>query len=92
MLFYLDKTNEWLEDNYVEDDRTAFMCCFLTCIWVSHMRDEPITYIELMELLGVDYAEDPEEKVYELDKQYADLEHEELLKRAVGKLGDSWDD
>jgi hypothetical protein len=90
--YYLDRTTQWCDDNYVYDERTVFMCCFLTCIWVSQLRGEDITYIELMELLGVEQAQDLEEKIFELDEEYLDLEHDQLLKAAVAKLEkDDWD-
>jgi hypothetical protein len=89
---YLDRTTQWCEDNYVGDERTIFMCCFLTCIWVSQLRGEDISYIELMELLGVGSLASQEEKIFELDIEYLGLTHEELLKTAVAKLEkDSWD-
>ena len=92
--FYLDRTTKWCDDNYIENERTIFMCCFLTCIWVSQMREEDITFVELMEILGVDHATDGdfEEKFYELDPEYLELDHEELLEKAVEKLGNDWDD
>ena len=90
--FYLDRTTQWCEDNYIYDERTVFMCCFLTCIWVSQLRGEDITYIELMELLGVEQAQDLEEKIFELDDEYLGLEHDQLLIAAVAKLEkDDWD-
>ena len=89
---YLDRTTQWCEDNYVYDERTVFMCCFLTCIWVSQLRGEDISYIELMELLGIDAAQDLEEKIFELGAEYLGLRHDELLKTAVAKIEkDSWD-
>lgn len=90
--YYLDRTLEWCDENDIEDERTIFMCCFLTCIWVSQLRGEPITYVELMEMLGVEEFESPEEKFYELDSEYVDLEHEELLTKAVEKLDGTWND
>jgi hypothetical protein len=90
--FYLDRTTQWCEDNYVEDERTIFMCCFLTCVWVSQLRGEDISYIELMELLGVASLASQEEKIFELDDEYLGLEHDQLLRAAVAKLEkDSWD-
>ena len=80
---YLEKTTQWCDENGVEDERIVCMCCFLTCIWVSQLRCEEITYIELMEILGVAQLEGGEEKCYELDDRYADLTHKELLAKAV---------
>ena len=84
--FYLDKTLEWCEEYGIEDDRVVFLCSFLTCIWVSHMRDESITFVELMEMLGVENWEADEEKVYDLDDKWADMDHYELLEKAVASF------
>ena len=86
---YLNKTLEWCEEYGIENQRVIFMCSFLTCIWVSQVRGEQITFTELMEMLGVAEWEtnvDNEEKIYELDECYAELDHHELLERAVIKL------
>jgi len=80
---YLQKTEEWCDAYGVEDDRVAFMCMFLTCIWVSQLRDEDITYIELMEMLGIEDSESGAEKFYELEDRYLNLTHTELLLEAV---------
>jgi hypothetical protein len=85
---YVDKTSEWCEDNYIDNDRIIFMCMFLTAIWVSQLRCEPISYMELMEMLGVKDIPEDEEKFYELDDTYADLTHKELLIRAVRTFED----
>lgn len=89
---YLDLTTEWCDENFIDDERTVFMCCFLTCIWVSNLRGESISYIELMEMLGIEEAEDLDEKIYELDPEYLDLTHNELLRKAVKVLGNGWED
>lgn len=83
---YLEKTEEWCFENGIDDERVIFMCMFLTCIWVSQLRDEEITYVELMEMLGIDNIEVDEEKFYELDDQYAGLTHRELLIEAVSNF------
>jgi hypothetical protein len=80
---YIDKTTVWCEEQYIDDDRVIFMCCFLTAIWVSQLRCEPITYIELMEMLGIKDIPNGEEKYYELDERYENLTHKELLTAAV---------
>ena len=81
--YYLNRTVDWCEEYGVENDRVIFMCSFLTCIWVSQMRGEPISFTELMEMLGVEEWECAEEKIYELDDRFADLDHYELLEKAV---------
>jgi hypothetical protein len=80
---YIDKTLSWCEERYIDNDQIIFMCCFLTAIWVSQLRDEPITYVELMEMLGIKDVPEREEKFYELDDKYIDLTHIELLEAAV---------
>ena len=86
---YVEKTMEWCEEYYIEDSKTIFMCCFLTAIWVSQLRDEPITYLELMEMLGIKDYSDTEEKYYELDNRYVGLTHRELLEEAVRTMNNS---
>ena len=85
---YIDLTLDWCEEQYVDDDKVIFMCCFLTAIWVSQLRGEPISYIELMEMLGIKDIPDSEDKIYELDSQFEDLTHKELLKMAVKHFED----
>jgi hypothetical protein len=80
---YIDLTLDWCEERYIDDDKVIFMCCFLTAIWVSQLRGEPITYLELMEMLGIKDIPESEDKFYELDSQFEDLTHKELLAEAV---------
>lgn len=82
--YYLQRTTEWCDEYGIDDDRLVFLCSFLTCIWVSHMRGEFITQTELMELLGVQLqSESLDDKIYELDDKWGSMDHEELLERAV---------
>jgi hypothetical protein len=90
--YFLNRTSQWLDDNDIEDPHIAFMCSFLTCIWVSHMRGEPISFTELMELLEVDEWECDEDKVYEMDEKWANLDHDVLLERVVEQLLDDEDE
>lgn len=85
---YIDQTLDWCEDYYIDDDKVIFMCCFLTAIWVSQLRGEPITYLELMEMLGIKDIPDSEDKFYELDSRFEDLTHRELLEEAVKHFDD----
>lgn len=80
---YLDKTMEWCDDQEIDNEKVVFMCSFLTCIWVSQLRGELITFTELMEMMGIEVVELEEEKFYELDAEYVNLTHKELLERAV---------
>lgn len=77
--YYLKRTLEWCERNGIYDERQIFICNFLTCIWVSHMRNEQISYKELMELLGLEDLETGEDKIYDLGPKFKDLDHEEML-------------
>lgn len=77
--YYLKKTVEWCEDNYVYDDRKVFMLSFLTIIWVSHMREEPISYVELLEILGMPEMIVGDDKIYDLGPELSNVEHEQLL-------------
>lgn len=90
---YLQSALEWCDHKEIDDERIVFMCCFLTCIWVSQCRGEDITYTELMEIMGVEIEEFTEEKFYELDAKYADMTHRELLENALIIFNDSgtWD-
>ena len=83
---YLEKTEDWCSEYGVEDERVIFMCMFLTCIWVSQLRDEDITYVELMEMLGIEDSKYGTEKFYELDDKYLNLTHIELLEEAVASF------
>jgi hypothetical protein len=80
---YLEKTMEWCDDLEIDNEKVVFMCNFLTCIWVSQLRGEQITFTELMEMMGIEVVELQEEKFYELDAEYVNLTHKELLERAV---------
>lgn len=87
--YYLSKTAKWCEDYGIDNNQVLFMCSFLTCIWVSQLRNEPITFGELMEMLGIEEWETDssnEEKLYELDDQFCNLDHFELLEQAVKKF------
>lgn len=81
--YYLKRTSDWCDEYGIDDDRLVFLCSFLTCVWVSAMREEPITYTELMEMLGVDEYEVEEDKIYELGEKFLELDHDELLEKAV---------
>ena len=87
--YYLGRTLNWCDEYGIDNERIVFMCSFLTCIWVSQVRGETISFTELMEMLGIaewETTNGTEEKIYELDECYADLDHDELLEMAVLKL------
>jgi len=55
----------------------------MTAVWVSHMRNEPISKHELFEILGVKDWDKVEDAVYEFNSEFEALEHEELLEMVV---------
>lgn len=81
--YYLERTTQWCDEYGIDDPKVLFMCRFITCVWVSYMRSEPITFVELMELMGVQEWEADEEKIYELDDCWGELDHYELLEKIV---------
>lgn len=86
--YYLNKTLEWCEENYIYDDRKVFMCSFLTCVWVCHMRGESISYRELLEILGLENMDIGEDSVYDLGPKLKNVEHQELLDLIIRRLDD----
>lgn len=84
--YYLKETETWCENYGIDNDHTIFMCGFLTCIWVSTLREEPITTVELKEILGVEDWIIEDDKVYELDEKWLNLEHDEFLEKIVESL------
>ena len=83
MDYYLDKASDWCDEYGIDNNNLIFMCSFLTCVWVSNMRGEHITFNELMEILGVEEWNDDEEKYYELDECWGQLDFHEFLEKVV---------
>jgi hypothetical protein len=82
--YYLKRTLEWCEINDVYRDEQVFMCSFLTCIWVCRMRNEQVSYNELLEILGLESHTVPDtDKLYDLGPMLENLDHEEILNLAV---------
>lgn len=86
--YYLKQTIAWCEANYIYDDRKVFMCSFLTCVWVCHMRRELISYKELLEILGLENIYAGDDSTYDLGPALEDIDHEELLNLVIRKLID----
>ena len=81
--YHLMETIRWCEDNEIYDDQLVFACALMTVIWVSHMRNEPISKREAMEILGVlDWERAPDEE-FLLGQRYQDLDLFELLARVA---------
>lgn len=77
--YYLRQTISWCEQNEVYDDRTVFACTVMTAVWVSHLRNEPISKRELFEILGIEGWDQIDDAIYEFNDAYSYYEHEELL-------------
>ena len=77
--YYMERTVQWCEANEVYSDRTVFACVVMTAVWVSHMRNEPISKHELFEMLGVEGWDQVDDAIYEFNSDYEAFDHEELL-------------
>ena len=86
--YYLNLTVAWCEERNITDDRTLMSCAFITCIWVSHMREEPISYKELLEFVGLSHLDDGYDKIYGLGSILSQLDHEEVLQLIAGRIED----
>jgi len=91
MDYYLVKADEWCDEYGIDNNKLIFMCSFLTCVWVSNMRGEHITFNELMEILGVEEWNDDEEKYYELDECWGNLDFHEFLEKVVATYSEDDD-
>ena len=91
MDYYLDKASDWCDEYGIDNNNLIFMCSFLTCVWVSNMRGEHITFNELMEILGVDEWDDDEEKYYELDECWGNLDFHEFLEKVVETYDENYE-
>lgn len=77
--YYLHRTVDWCEDHGVYNDQAVFACAVMTVIWVSHMRQEPLSKREVLEMVGVIDFYNAEDQEYNLSPQYQNYELEELL-------------
>lgn len=84
--FYLKRTIEWCEENEIYDDEVVFALASLAVIWVSHMRGEPISRRELLELLAVEHWEEVDDAEYTMNPKYLQMNLEEMLEEAFWKF------
>jgi hypothetical protein len=77
--YYLQRTSEWCEDHGVYNDQAVFACAVMTVIWVSHMRQEPLSKREVLELVGVLDYYNAEDRAYLLGPEFHHYDLEELL-------------
>jgi uncharacterized protein (UPF0305 family) len=84
--YYLNQTVEWCETNDVYDDQIVFACAVMTVVWVSHMRGEPLSKREALEIVGISDADSVEDQEYCLSDSFQDYDHEELLEAVVSRF------
>jgi len=84
--YYLMRTIEWCEDHGIWEDEKVFICAVMTVVWVSHMRGEPVTRREILELLAIEDWDKIDDAEYELNPQYLNYELEELLENISSKF------
>lgn len=84
--YYLRRTVEWCENNGVWSDDRVFLLSFMTAIWVSHMRQEPISKKEILELLGIPHWENVDDFEYTLSPEVQQMEFEEMLNHLASKF------
>ena len=90
MDYYLKRTVEWCENNGVFENKRVLMCCLISCIWVSSMREELISFQEIVEIVGLEELEDSSlDKIYNVCQEFRNLEHEEILEMLINKTS-SW--
>ncbi len=77
--YYLKQTVEWCELHGIYEDKRVFVCAMMTVVWVSHMRDEPISRREAFEILGIDDWHLIPDEEFELGPKYKDYDLEDLL-------------
>lgn len=81
--FYLKRALEWCNENEVYSDRIVFVCSIMTIVWVCHLRNEPVSKLELFEILGVKNWHDAKDEILGFNPAYEDMELEELLEHVV---------
>lgn len=89
--YYLTRTVDWCEQNGIWRDDKVFALCAMTVIWVSHMRNEPISRRELFELLAVKEADVIPDVEYTIDPKMLDKEIEEILDMVLQTFDDNED-
>lgn len=84
--YYLLRTIDWCERYGIWEDETVFALASLAVIWVSHMRLEPISRRELLEILAVEHWDQVADAEYTLSPEYLKMDLEEILEQAVQKF------
>lgn len=76
---YLNHTVKYCEDNDIINNETVFTLCFLTVLWVSYMREEPISRREIFEILSIKDWEDLPDSPVELGAKLGDFDLQDIL-------------
>lgn len=76
---FLEQTLSWCEQHDIIDSRRVAACCIFTCIWVSAMRGETITYTELMEILDLNVVGEFDDKIYNFGDDFKGVDLETML-------------
>jgi hypothetical protein len=84
--YYLNQAIAWCEERGIYDDQIVFACASMTVIWVSHMRNEPISKREMYELIGIKDWYKVEDLEYSLGPQWDGYDLEALLEEVVNKF------
>jgi hypothetical protein len=77
--YYLHQTVEWCEERGVYNEQAVFACAVMTVIWVSHMRNEPLSKREVLEIVGVVDFYNADDEEYTLSERFHGMDLEELL-------------
>jgi hypothetical protein len=77
--YYLNQTVKYCEDNNIINNETVFTLSFLTVLWVSYMREEPISRREIFEILCIKDWENLPDSPVELGAKLADFDLQDLL-------------
>ncbi len=88
--YYLKRTLEWCEEREIYDERSVLLLNFITIIWVCWMRGEPISYVELMDIMGLPNMVIEDDKLYSLGDKFSDLDHEEMLTIVLRDIDDGY--
>lgn len=81
--YYLKQTVSWCEDREIYNDQAVFSCAVMTVVWVSHMRNEPLSKREVFEIIGIADYHTAEDAEYGLNERFHGMELEELLEMVV---------
>lgn len=88
--YYLGRTVDFCEQQGIWENQKVVMCCLITCIWVSSMREENISFQEIIEIMGIEneYDEEVEDRIYSVCSEFQSLDHEEILSLLI--KGSKW--